>query len=536
MSFDLLPAEILQKIFDFVPRAEQLEKTSISRRWNQLALRETYLILAYGEQVISERILRRTKRSYCCFSIEFSEAYEVLRPRLKICAEKFFLRKLILDGIQTYALLLFAQEYRQWLRSVVHFSVTVSNKIDSSDGEQHLDLPRLKVLSWTCSTEEENRILPKFVLNAPALEDVYVEFGCDANQTPLVLEHTTNLKSLGVFVPKMIPIMCPNGLLVLDCLRIYNSTRPFSWNLEQFTLPCLKVLELCGCTINSESIVALRHFPHLETLIIQTETIHLINLHMIANSLPKLKQLRLFDIKWTHNPEMLTFPSLQVLDINDTTQNDDGWSLEINAPHLITLKGTALNLLGFELANPSSVKCMILHGLYLNYFQPRLFASVMILHIDIPCDGRHLMINECIHQFPNLTRLTLVLHEKQSPVNLSGHLLAISFIHLRYLHLQNFDLDYNFLVGMGKCLKLRTLIIQDGTLTVAADDRPVYFSDQQHFYLQNVKIPTEVTSFPVFNPPTRLILSLPDGNVFSTLKWDEKNIKRAEDYVTFLLW
>lgn len=82
----------------------------------------------------------------------------------------------------------------------------------------------------------------------------------------------------------------------------------------------------------------------------------------------------------------------------------------------------------------------------------------------------------------------------------------------------------------------QTLILQDGTLAVSPDDRPVYFSDQQFFYLQNVKIPAEVTSFPVFNPPTRMILSLPDGNVFSTFKWDEKNIKSAEDYVTFLLW
>ncbi|KXJ71507.1 hypothetical protein RP20_CCG020384 [Aedes albopictus] len=536
MSFDLLPAEILQKIFDYVPRAEQLQKTSISRRWNQLALRETYLILAYGEQVINERILRRTQRGYCCFSMEFSEAYEVLKPRLQICAEKFFLRKLILDGIQSYALVLFAQAYRQWLRSVVHLSVTVTNRVDSGNGEEHLDLPRLRVLSWTCNTEEGNKVLPKFSLNAPALEDVYVECAGDVEQPPLVLEHTTNLKSLGIFVPKMIPTMCPNGLLVLDCLRIYNAPSPFAWNLELFLLPRLTVLELCGCTINSESLSALRQFPHLETLIIQTETLHLINLHAIANALPKLKQLRLFDVRWTHNPEVLNFPSLQILDVNDTTQNGDGWPLEINAPNLITLKGTAPNLLGFELANPASVKCMLLHGLYLNYFQPRLFASVMILHIDVPCDGRHLMINECIHQFPNLTRLTLILHEKQSPVHLSGHLLAISFIHLRYLHLGNFDLDYNFLVGMGKCLKLRTLILQDGTLAVSPDDRPVYFSDQQFFYLQNVKIPAEVTSFPVFNPPTRMILSLPDGNVFSTFKWDEKNIKSAEDYVTFLLW
>ncbi|XP_001654995.2 uncharacterized protein LOC5573957 isoform X2 [Aedes aegypti] len=300
-------------------------------------------------------------------------------------------------------------------------------------------------------------------------------------------------------------------------------------------LPRLTVLELCGCTISSESLATLRNFPLLETLIIQTETTHLINLHQIANALPKLKQLRLFDVKWTHNPEALIFPSLRILDVNDTTQNGDGWPLEITAPHLITLKGTALNLLGFELANPSSVKCLILHGLYLNYFQPRLFASVMILHIDITCDGRQLMINECIHQFPILTRLTLVLHGKQSPVSLSGHLLAISFVNLRYLHLRNFDLDYNFLVGMGKCLKLRTLILQDGTLTVSSDDRPVYFSDQQHFYLQNVKIPPEVMSFPVFNPPTRMILALPDGNVFSTVKWDEQHIKSAEDYVTFLL-
>lgn len=535
MSFDLLPAEILQKIFDYVPRAEQLQKTSISRRWNQLQLRETYLILAYGEQVINERILRRTKRGYCCFSIEFSEPFEELKPRLQICAEKFFLRKLILDGIQSYALLLFAQEYRQWLRSVVHFSVTVSNRDGSGNGEEHLDLPRLRVLSWTCNAEDGNKTLPKFVLNAPVLEDVYVECSGEVDQAPLVLEHTTNLKSLGIFVPKLIPILFPNGLLVLDCLRIYNAVRPFAWNLDQLMLPRLTVLELCGCTISSESLATLRHFPLLETLIIQTETTHLINLHQIANALPKLKQLRLFDVKWTHNPEALIFPSLRILDVNDTTQNGDGWPLEITAPHLITLKGTALNLLGFELANPSSVKCLILHGLYLNYFQPRLFASVMILHIDITCDGRQLMINECIHQFPILTRLTLVLHGKQSPVSLSGHLLAISFVNLRYLHLRNFDLDYNFLVGMGKCLKLRTLILQDGTLIVSPDDRPVYFSDQQHFYLQNVKIPPEVTSFPVFNPPTRMILALPDGNVFSTVKWDEQHIKSAEDYVTFLL-
>ncbi|XP_065083490.1 uncharacterized protein LOC135705669 [Ochlerotatus camptorhynchus] len=535
MSFDVLPAEILQKIFDYIPGVEQLQKTAISRRWNRLTLRETYLILAYGEQVISERILRRTQRGYCCFSIEFSEAYAVLKPRLQICAEKFFLRKLILDGIQTYALVQFVKEYRNWLRGVVHLSVTLTNQVDSGSEDDHLDLPRLRVLSWTCGTEGGSPVLPKFTLNAPALEDVYVECA-DTDRTPLVLEHTTNLKSLGIFVPKLIPAMCPNGLLVLDCLRIYNSMRPFSWDPQQFGLPRLTVLELCGCTVNNESISSLQHFPNLETLIIQTETTNLINLHIIANSLPKLKQLRLFDVKWTHNADILTFPALQVLDVNDTVQTGDGWPLEINAPHLITLKGTAFNLLGFELTNPVSVKCMIMYGLYLNYFHPRLFASVMILHIDVPCDNRQLMITECIHQFPNLTRLTLVLHEKQSTVSINGHLLAISFIHLRYLHLRNFDLDYNFLVGMGKCLKLRTLVLQDGTLNVTPDDRPVYFSDQQLFFLQNVKIPKDVTSFPVFNPPTKMILSLADGNVFSTLKWDEKNIKSAEDYVTFLLW
>lgn len=82
----------------------------------------------------------------------------------------------------------------------------------------------------------------------------------------------------------------------------------------------------------------------------------------------------------------------------------------------------------------------------------------------------------------------------------------------------------------------QTLVLQDGTLNVTPEDRPVYFSDQQLFFLQNVKIPRDVTSFPVFNPTTKMILSLSDGNVFSTIKWDEKSIKSAEDYVTFLLW
>ncbi|XP_058820841.1 uncharacterized protein LOC131683037 [Topomyia yanbarensis] len=543
MSIAALPAEILQKIFDYLPRSEQLQKTRISHRWNELVLRETYLILAYGDQLISERILRRTARGYCCFSVEFSESYEEIRSRLAICAQKFALRKLILDGIQTYALVSFVGEYRGWLRSLVQLSVTVSNRVDSSETDVRLDLPRLRILSWTYNTEGGSTALPVFRLNAPLLEDAFVEC-VEVDRTPLVLENTGRLKSLGLFVPKMVGSLCPDGLYTLNCLRLYNSTRPFEWGTKHCKLPLLTTLELCGCIVNSHSLAFIRNFPKLETLVIQTEQTNPINLSVIANSLSNLKQLRLFDVKYTHGPEVVTFPSLQILDINDI-QGQVEYGLEINAPHLMTLKGTNLNLNMLELTNYATVRSLIIFGLYLNFPRPRLFESVMILYLDVPCIASNsifglnppaILLSECLHQFPNLTRLTVVLHDKRTPVNISGFLLAVSFVNLRYLHLRDFDLDYNFLVGIKKANKMRTLVLQDGALSTTADNQPLHFSELQHFFVRNVKIPKNITVFPVLYPSTDMILSLADGNVFSTHYWDESVVKSREDYLTYLRW
>ncbi|XP_058453910.1 uncharacterized protein LOC131431947 [Malaya genurostris] len=541
MSIDRLPAEILQKIFDYLPRAEQLQKTRINRRWNRLSLRETYLILAYGEQLISERLLRRTTRGYCCFSIEFSEAYEELRSRLCICAQKFSLRKLILDGIQTYAMVSFVSEHGSWLRSLVQLSVTVSNQIDSSQINVQLDLPRLRILSWTYNTEGCSSALPVFRLNAPSLEDAFIEC-LETERCPLILENTGKLKSLGLFVPKLIEHLCPDGLNSLDCLRIYNSSRPFAWNIDQCSLSRLKVLELCGCVVSGVSLSFIRNFPQLETLVIQTELNNPINLSIIANSLPNLKQLRLFDVRYIYEPGMLTFPSLQTLDINDVMCDHADHQLEINAPYLMTLKGTNLNLILLELTKYSTVKSLIVFGLYLNFPRPRLFESVMILYLDVPCNTSNAMLamnphtillTECLHQFPNLTRLTVVLHDKRVPVAISGFLLAISFVNLRYLHLRDFDLDYNFLVGIKKA-NIRTLILQDGTLNTTADNVPLHFSELQHFFVQNVKLPKDVTEFPVLYPPMEMILALAESNVFSSECWDENVVKSREDYLTYL--
>lgn len=54
--------------------------------------------------------------------------------------------------------------------------------------------------------------------------------------------------------------------------------------------------------------------------------------------------------------------------------------------------------------------------------------------------------------------------------------------------------------------------------------------------MQNVKMPKHVDVFPTTNPSTELILSLPDGNVFSTTEWREEIIKSREDYVKELLF
>ncbi|XP_055595241.1 uncharacterized protein LOC129745894 [Uranotaenia lowii] len=532
MSFDQLPEEILQKIFDYLPHAEHIDKTRVSRRWNRLALKETYLILAYGESVISERILQRTSRGYCCFSIEFSESYEALRAKLALCAKKFFLRKLILDGIQTYAIMTFVDEHRLWLRSLVHLSITSINQINTFGDDVELELPRLRILSWTFNTDSGNRQMPVFRIRAPLLEDVYIEHG-DLDRTPLILENTSRLKSLGLFVPRLIEGLCPNGLESATCLRVYNSSSPFEWNIDRFNLPRLQTLELCGCSVNSNSTLFLRNFRNLEMLVIQTETSNVIDLTVVAHSLPKLRILRLFEIKVRSSETSITFPSLQTMDLNDTICSD---MPTINARNLMTLKGTSLNVNSFILTDYSVVRCLILYDLYLNFRQPRQFSSLMILYLDVPCDDANPMLAECLLQFPRLFRLTIVLHNKRAPINISGHFLAMAFVDLNYLHMRNFDLDYNFLEGINKARRLMTLILQDGTLAVSTDDRQFAFNEVQYFYMKNVMLPKQVINFPILYPTgAQRGLSLAEGNVFSTETWDDLNIKSQEDYVTYLV-
>lgn len=78
--------------------------------------------------------------------------------------------------------------------------------------------------------------------------------------------------------------------------------------------------------------------------------------------------------------------------------------------------------------------------------------------------------------------------------------------------------------------------MQDGTLTLKPQDVIYFSANLQHFYMQNVKMPKHVDVFPTTNPSTELILSLPDGNVFSTTEWREEIIKSREDYVKELLF
>ncbi|XP_055641315.1 uncharacterized protein LOC129778445 [Toxorhynchites rutilus septentrionalis] len=535
MALDRVPPEVLQIIFDYLTKSEQLEKTQITRRWNQLSFRKTHLVLANAEQLIDEDILGRTTRGYSCFSIDFKfikkyEEEEELRSRLAICANKFSLRSLNLYNIPTDTLISFIHEHRDWLRSVTELAITASNRVDLSNIEVKLELPKLRKFRWVFIDRSGSSFLPSVTLRAPQLKEI--DLNCyDSTHPSVVLENATRLESLRVKGFKLISnVIAADSVMFL---RIYEVDQPFEWCSEHIKFQRLGELSICACNVNIQSQKLLSTLANLQTLIIESEKTNPIDLGIIARALPQLKELRLSYAEWTYKSDVLSFPFLQIFDVHSSlrTQTTDDAPLSVNAPHLMVLKGTPKNIEQLEFTNFATIKTLIALGQYLNFRRPRLFGSVRNLYMEITCHvPDQLLVTESIHQFPNLTHLTVILHNKQSPVNLSGNLIAISFPNLRYLHLRYFDLDSDFMSGVLRSNTLSTLILEEGSLASGTID----VMRLEHFYMRNVKIPTSLDDFADFGTLLKLVRPRPRGNKYSTKILNETFIKSREEFLTDL--
>ncbi|KAL9692291.1 hypothetical protein quinque_016418 [Culex quinquefasciatus] len=398
MSLDSLPAEILQKIFDFLPSNEHLEKTRISRRWNQLALRETY----------HHPGVRR--------SANFRTPASKNDPRIL----------LLLGGVQL-GLRTRAESVRVVRAKVLPPEAHPGRNSVVRDGP---------VRGRACVLGAKFGPAVGYGLEPDRFERSWDGAGAAPVADAFVDRLTRRAASLGVFAPEVLEQYVPDWVTVFGLLSSVQLDQSVAWDYARLAMPRLKTLEISGCKLNDTSQAFIGNFPNLETLIVQTANENLINLSVFgrttrdSRSFPKpdgAGHQRAPSRRW------------------NTTKNST-----LSAPHLKTGERNRVNLHSFKLTDYSTVKLMISYGPYINFC-----ASAVVRLADGFVFGRAVrqaglagygMHSPVSESHPADDRAA----SQSQPMGLGGHLMAISFVQLRYLHLRNFDLDYQFLCGINK--------------------------------------------------------------------------------------
>ncbi|XP_053695856.1 uncharacterized protein LOC128743328 [Sabethes cyaneus] len=464
MTAPQLPPEIWDRIFDYLPFQQQLEKAVVCRAWNARIVWKASLVLSCPSHYVQNHIdaIRHSLRNYRSFMVHMlksDEDYTRIQLAIQECKEKFAIQKLFLYYTSSKAVQRLVDEHFEWISTVqcLHLQLCDDESFPAETLSKLVKLRELRLLNIT---------------------DTNANWTMLWNQLSLIRSVT------------------------LDAAWHYNDAA--LRNLVDAVSECSNLTELTLRSNGSNDTTA--------------------ELSSITKKLTNLKKLSLVRLTIRINDVVLQLPELTYLNLGISWFVFDKPCLTINAPKLQFLRVSKNNIPFVKFAEGTNITQMELYGHSMSWAHSS-FSTVKRLQLTIQEPANQEVIEDEIKLFPIVDSLVIKLLSKECTMLAPA---GNRLLHLKKLHLNNFVLHMIFFEEIAQMKLLQSLTIEECNFFLERDVAQVDLSHLCCFRVKRVSLPMFVERFPIIaegQPPVVLVDRLRTHlwrndhfNVFSS-KW-----------------
>lgn len=401
MSFDSLPLEIVQLIFDWLPFRDLLSASLVCRSWyyaseNPLTRRSWLAIHLDRTNDLTE--LAWNRRSHSNVLLTMVHSWEQLKPTMDICSEKVKLRRLSISRAWIDYVCQLFQLYADWLDRVEEVHISLDHRFfrnDTCSGKTYvIRLPTARCLHWSeIHIRRGNRTI---TVNGPRLKRVSISDSF-ASKLILILPDCDALESLEcTLYRKNFTELYRASFehLTTLILRIYYTVQNVKF---LYYLPRLKWLTLLIefekelleklFVDTMDSITGCKLLEGLQLVLMGDTAPCSVDLNRLAESLPHLEQLELNNVYLSPGWKPSAFQRLTLLKLVNVDLREETTILAMHYPALRTISINAKLLSRISLqAGPRN---------------KQLFVNVESLNLTEALDS---YLNPFLKQFSNRIR------------------------------------------------------------------------------------------------------------------------------------
>nr|XP_029734192.1 uncharacterized protein LOC115269547 [Aedes albopictus] len=438
MSWDCLPLELLEHIFQNLDFDERKPLSLVCRRWNQAVYsrplcRSLCIELSRGvweqggvaEQVtvVDDAVVEASERDYRTVYVKWcrdtsEEVLTSISRLLGVLDEKCLLEGLIIDAPLGQGLCDFFRTHSELLARIRKLQVSTGTKDNGLKADVCvLKMDQLETLFWReiVSGVHVHNKEPLFVIDAPKLHTAIVKFG-DSDLDRRIAWHNgfmelgqcASLKTLKVHLhPQMWNSFFKQSLEALEDLTIYHRVEDEyarDWDSMFSNMPNLASLRMRK--VNDVILNAInRHCLQLRVLLL--DNVDLTDGFLSVDRIfPRLEHLRL-ETAEIHSNKTLYLPVLKDLEwFNVKNQSDQ--SLTLAAPMLRTLRQTRDEAPDFILTTKSPLEKLQLDlhesDIPEHFFQPFPNMRELSIRVSSACPE----LDRMIPHFRNITEFVLI--------------------------------------------------------------------------------------------------------------------------------
>ncbi|EAT40273.1 AAEL007975-PA [Aedes aegypti] len=523
MSFDNLPLEIVQLIFDYLSFQDVLSASLVCQRWynaTEKAINSKGWLAIHFDRHNDLTELAWSRRKHDSVLLTTIHSWDQLKPTMDVCSEKITLRRLSINRSWIDYVCQFFQLYADWVDRLEEIHISLDHRFlrnDTCSGRSYvIQLPTAKRLHWSeIHIRRGNRTI---TIHGPRLRNVSISDSF-ASKLNLILSNCDALESLECTLyrknfTELYKASYENMTTLI--LRIYYTVQDVKF-LDY--LPKLKWLTLLIEfekdlleTLFAETTNAICRCTHLEGLQfipmgdIAPASVDLVRL---SESLPRLQQLELSNMYLSSTRMASIFQRLTILKLVNVNLKHENDILEISYPSLHTLSLDVLLLPRLSLhTSPKKVE---------------LFINVDSLSI---ADTVELYLNPFLKQFyPSIQDMTLfkpdccdTVVDSSCPQN--------GLERVTQLHLINMAISMKSLILIGNSKNLRHLTLSKCLIGVRGTDEWMLLEHLDAFELRQVQLDDrKQMRFPLARTSQeKLTGQLKCGSIVFNTDWDEDGL------------
>ncbi|XP_019551334.2 uncharacterized protein LOC109421290 [Aedes albopictus] len=521
MSFDSLPLEIVQFIFDHLSFQDLLSASLVCRRWysaTEKSINGKSWLAVHLDRHNDLTELAWNRRRHDSVLVTMLHSWEQLKPAMDVCSEKIRLRRLSFSRSWIDYVCQFLQLYADWVDGLEEIHISLDHRFlrnDSCSGRSYvIRLPTARRLYWSeIHIRRGNR---NITVHGPRLKTVSISDSF-ASKLNLILPDCDALESLECTLyrksfTELYKASYEN--LTTLILRIYYTVQDvkfldflpkLKWLtlLIEFEKDLLETLfpettkAICRCT----------HLKGLQFIPMGDVASSGIDLTRLSESLPDLQQLELSNMYLISTKKAPTFQNLTILKLVNVNLQQTDDIQEINYPSLRTVSLDVMLLPRISLlTSPKKVE---------------LFINVDSLNL---AEAVELCLTPFLKQFhPSIRDLTLFKPDCCDTI-VDFSCLQTGLEQVARLRLVNLAISLKSLALIGNSSGLRHLTLSKCLIGVrGTTDQVILLEQLDTFELQQVQLddPKQM-QFPLArNARENLMGRSKRGSVVFCTDWDD---------------